>query len=71
MSLKTGDQFCVPLCHGHHMELHESGLGEKTWWATKGIKPVVWANHNYAKWLRARAEEDGDGVKSDQSGMAE
>jgi hypothetical protein len=48
------------------MDLHQSGLGEETWWATKGIRPVVWANHNYAKWLKDK-KENGDN-QSDMGG---
>jgi hypothetical protein len=25
VGLKTGDQWCVPLCHTHHSELHRNG----------------------------------------------
>lgn len=50
MASKTGDQYTVPLCHSHHMELHQDGLGERTWWAVKGIDPMVWAENNYRKW---------------------
>jgi len=56
MSLKNGDQWCVPLCHEHHMDLHSSFLGEKSWWSTKGIKPLTWAENEYALWEK----ENGD-----------
>jgi hypothetical protein len=50
MSRKTGDQFSVPLCHPHHMDLHDSPMPERTWWALNGIDPVKWAVATFAKW---------------------
>jgi hypothetical protein len=50
MALKTGDQYCVPLCHRHHMEMHESPMPERTWWALNGIDPVEWATREYERW---------------------
>lgn len=55
MSSKTGDQYCVPLCHKHHHELHHFPGGEDTFWAINGIKPIVWAENKYKKW----SEENG------------
>jgi hypothetical protein len=51
MGRKTGDQYTVPLCHTCHMDLHNSPISEKVWWATKGIDPVEWAERNYEKWM--------------------
>lgn len=56
MSLKTGDQWCVPLCHRHHMELHNFPGGETTFWNVNGIRPEVWAEQTYNKW---KEEQDG------------
>lgn len=50
MSLKTGDQFTVPLCSAHHVNLHESPMRESIWWAQHGILPIVWATNEYNKW---------------------
>lgn len=52
MAKKTGDQFAVPLCHTHHMELHNSPEPERSWWAIKGIDPLVWARNNFDAWER-------------------
>ena len=41
MSMKVGDQYTVPLCHKHHMELHAHG-NEKQWWALQGVEPEEW-----------------------------
>jgi Rad52/22 family double-strand break repair protein len=36
IGLKVSDEFTVPLCRGHHRDLHQSG-NETTWWAHKKI----------------------------------
>jgi hypothetical protein len=35
-------EFTVPLCRGHHCEVHRSG-DEATWWKKAGIDPTVTA----------------------------
>jgi hypothetical protein len=35
---KVSDEFTVPLCRGHHRELHKRG-DESAWWAEVGIDP--------------------------------
>lgn len=57
LSRKTGDQYCVPLCHSHHMEMHEFPAGETVWWACQGIKPIVWAENEYARWKNGDDDE--------------
>jgi len=36
---KVSDEFIVPLCRGHHREVHRSG-DEATWWSKTGIDPI-------------------------------
>ena len=36
---KVSDEFIVPLCRGHHREVHGSG-DEVSWWSKAGIDPV-------------------------------
>ena len=36
IGLKVSDEFTVPLCRGHHRELHQAG-DETTWWERKNI----------------------------------
>ena len=36
MSRKASDEFTVPLCRGHHREIHRTG-DEATWWKSAGI----------------------------------
>jgi hypothetical protein len=36
---KVSDEFMVPLCRGHHREVHRSG-DEASWWSKAGIDPI-------------------------------
>ena len=36
---KVSDEFTVPLCRGHHREVHRSG-DEVAWWSRAGIDPL-------------------------------
>jgi hypothetical protein len=42
LSRKASDEFTVPLCRGHHREVHRSGA-EAIWWDTAGIDPTATA----------------------------
>jgi hypothetical protein len=56
---KVSDEFTVPLCRGHHREVHRCG-DEAAWWRKAGIDPAVTAR---ALWLETHplAEaSDGD-----------
>jgi hypothetical protein len=46
---KVSDEFTVPLCRGHHRELHRSG-GEAAWWKCQRIDPATAAR---ALWLES------------------
>jgi len=37
---KVSDEFTVPLCRGHHREVHRCG-DEAAWWKKSGIDPTV------------------------------
>ncbi len=39
IGLKVSDEFTVPLCRGHHRELHQAG-NEATWWQNWKIDPL-------------------------------
>ena len=45
---KVSDEFTVPLCRGHHREVHRCG-NEAAWWKSAGIDPNVTAR---ALWLQ-------------------
>ncbi len=40
---KVSDEFTVPLCRGHHREVHRCG-DESAWWSAAGIDPTVAAH---------------------------
>jgi hypothetical protein len=50
MGRKVSDEFTVPLCRGHHREVHRSG-DEAAWWAKTGIDPGAAAR---TLWLDTR-----------------
>ena len=43
IGLKVSDEFTVPLCRGHHRQLHQAG-NEETWWAARNIAALAVAN---------------------------
>jgi len=45
---KVSDEFTIPLCRGHHREVHRSG-DEAAWWEKAGIDPTTTAR---ALWLK-------------------
>jgi len=44
LGLKVSDEFTVPLCRGHHRQLHQAG-NEKEWWGQHNIEPMNIASH--------------------------
>lgn len=46
---KVSDEFTVPLCRGHHREVHRAG-DEAAWWGNTGIDPTVAAR---SLWLES------------------
>ncbi len=47
LARKVSDEFTVPLCRGHHREIHRHG-DEAKWWRTAAIDPMAAAR---ALWL--------------------
>jgi hypothetical protein len=45
---KVSDEYTVPLCRGHHREVHRCG-DEANWWSNAGVDPTVNAR---ALWLQ-------------------
>jgi len=48
---KVSDEFTVPLCRGHHRELHRHG-DEAAWWQKVGLEPTSVAR---ALWVKTHA----------------
>jgi hypothetical protein len=45
---KVSDEFTVPLCRGHHREVHRCG-DEAAWWGKTGIDPTAAARRLWLK----------------------
>src|SRR6516225_11808582 len=50
---KASDEFAVPLCRGHHRELHRA-RDERAWWKQAGIDPIKVAR---GLWKDTRKDE--------------
>ena len=44
---RVSDYWTVPLCPGHHNELHS--MKEETWWDLQGIDPLLWVRQFLVK----------------------
>jgi hypothetical protein len=49
---KVSDEFTVPLCRGHHREVHRHG-DEAAWWQQLGLDP---AGAAHAMWLETHPQ---------------
>ena len=54
---KVSDEFIVPLCRGHHREVHRCG-DEQGWWREAGIDPIVAARD---LWLETHPVQQSPG----------
>jgi ERF superfamily protein len=61
---KVSDEFTVPLCRGHHREIHRCG-NEVAWWKKVGVDPTVAAR---VLWLESHPLPTASG---DERGRAE
>ena len=52
---KVSDEFTVPLCRGHHRELHRCG-DEAAWWTKLGLDPIAAAR---TLWLESHPLPEG------------
>jgi hypothetical protein len=48
LALKVSDEFTVPLCRGHHRQLHQAG-NEVAWWQDLDINALEIAKSLWAK----------------------
>jgi hypothetical protein len=60
---KVSDEFTVPLCRGHHRELHRHGH-EAAWWSRAAIDPLAAAR---ALWLETHPALAAGGVAANVS----
>jgi hypothetical protein len=56
---KVSDEFTVPLCRGHHREVHRCG-NETAWWKKTGIDPTTAAR---VLWLKTHPLPSPSGAK--------
>jgi len=62
---KVSDEYTVPLCRGHHREVHRCG-DEAEWWKNSGVDPVTIASALWAKTHPVRV-----GVQPTSPGVAQ
>jgi ERF superfamily len=72
LGCKVSDEFTVPLCRGHHRELHRSG-SEAQWWMKAAIDPiaiarVLWLETHPLPSPSARQPHDAPGRKTQAEG---
>ena len=48
IGLKVSDEFTVPLCRGHHRQLHQAG-NEQAWWVQRNINALTIAKELWAQ----------------------
>ena len=69
LGLKVSDEFSVPLCRGHHRELHRTG-NEPQWWAARGIDALEAARKLWMETNPVRAPTIAKGSDTGTSGAA-
>jgi ERF superfamily len=62
---KVSDEFTVPLCRGHHREVHRCG-DEVTWWASARVDPSAAARE---LWLETHPIRRGPAIASAKDGL--
>jgi hypothetical protein len=60
LGLKVSDEFTVPLCRGHHRELHRAG-NEPQWWAARGVDALDAARKLWTETHPVRAPASAKG----------
>jgi hypothetical protein len=60
---KVSDEFVVPLCRGHHREVHRCG-DEAVWWSKVGVNPMVAARTLWLETHRQLAAHDQAVIES-------
>jgi hypothetical protein len=59
---KVSDEFIVPLCRGHHREVHHCG-NEAKWWKAAGVDPSVTADALWRETHPLARDQDERDVK--------
>jgi hypothetical protein len=64
---KVSDEFTVPLCRDHHIQLHHQG-NEAAWWANLKIVPLEKASELWNESLRQQRPPFAEGLTSQFNG---
>jgi hypothetical protein len=67
IGLKVSDEFVVPLCRGHHRQLHQAG-NEVAWWRGLKIDPLQTARQF---WVQTHPEQRQSNTSTAPSDMAQ
>jgi hypothetical protein len=59
LGLKVSDEFTVPLCRGHHGQLHQAG-NELNWWKGFNLEPLVAAEAIWQKSMAVKVSQQSD-----------
>jgi Rad52/22 family double-strand break repair protein len=68
IGLKVSDEFTVPLCRGHHRELHRAG-NESAWWESNMTSKLRFSSWNVAFLNTASSPERGQGKHDAESAV--
>jgi len=60
LGVKVSDEFTVPLCRGHHRQLHQVG-NEESWWTERNISPLTIAKDLWAQ-TRPKSKSENNSV---------
>ena len=68
MGLKVSDEFTVPLCRGHHRQVHQTG-SEITWWEGLQIDALeiargLWEQTHPVSAITSNLHADGEATKN-------
>jgi ERF superfamily len=67
---KVSDEFTVPLCRGHHREVHRCG-DEAAWWQKAGIDPTASARELWLKTHPLPARPGKMSIEAERAGGAD
>jgi DNA recombination protein Rad52 len=65
LGLKASDEFTVPLCRGHHRQLHQAG-NEETWWKTLNVDPLTIAKALWEQTHPKSASDSASLIQADE-----
>ena len=70
LGMKVSDEFTVPLCRGHHRQLHQAG-DEITWWTAINIDAMSLARKLWEQTHPSELQIEPEAIKDPDSKHAE